>query len=106
MAAIELERVLALTAGPGPFFSHRAAGYLAMAYTARQDYPRAAATLAAALDESTPMETQGQRIVWLTRAELALAEGQAQQALVIAEQLIASLPNAAEHQPGCVPVLW
>jgi DNA-binding CsgD family transcriptional regulator len=105
-AAVELERALALTAGPGPFFSRRAAGYLARAYTARQDYPRAAATLVVVLDEATAMETQGQRIVWLARAELALAEGQAQQALAITELLIASLPHAAEREPGCVPALW
>lgn len=105
-AAVELERALALTAGPGPFFSRRAAGYLAMAYTARQDYPRAAATLATVLDETTAMETQGQRIVWLALGELALAEGQAQRALAIAERLIASLAHAAERGPGCVPALW
>lgn len=101
-----LDQALALTARLGPFFSRRAAGYLALACVARRDYARAAAVLAPLVEDTTPMETQGQRITWLARAELALAESEPQRALQIAERLIASIGPAAARVPGCVPALW
>lgn len=105
-ARIQLEQALAASAGLGLFFTRRVAGYLALACIAQQDLERASVVLADLLDETTPMETQGQRLNWLARAELARAEGQPQLALQIAEQLIASAVHAAQSEAGCVPALW
>jgi DNA-binding CsgD family transcriptional regulator len=103
-ARTQLEAALATAAGLGLFFSRRAAGYLALICIAQRDTARAAAVLAPLLDADTAMETQGQRIDWVARAELALAEGDAPLALQIAEHLIATAPHAAE--PGSIPTLW
>lgn len=105
-ARAHLDEALALAESLGPFFTRRAAGYLAMACIAQRDRAGAAAVLAPLLDEATPMETQGQRIGWLARAELALADGEPQLALAIAGRLIATAPHAAERGPGCIPALW
>lgn len=105
-ARAELEQALSIARGLGPFFTRRVVGYLTLTYLGLGDRDRAAATLAELLDEVTPMETQGQRIDWLARAELALADGEPQRALAIAEGLIATATHAAERGAGCIPALW
>ena len=90
----------------GAFFTRRVGAYLALACIALGDLAGAAEVLAPLLDATTPLETQGQRLVWLAQAELALAHGRAEEALTIGEQLIASAPHAAERGDRCISALW
>lgn len=68
-------------------------GFLTTAHLANNDLARADALLRESLSSDTPMRTFGQRRIWLARAELALAQGDPQLALRIADELIASAPN-------------
>jgi DNA-binding CsgD family transcriptional regulator len=101
-----LERAMALADGIGVFFGRRIAGYLVLTAVAQRDTARAAAVLAPFLDDTTPMDTQGQRLAWVARAELALAQGEPQQALDIAGRLIAAATHTGMQPAGCIPVLW
>lgn len=101
-----LEQALGSAQALGAFFTRRIAAYLAFACIAQRDLARASEVLAPLLDEATPMETQGQRLNWLARAELALAEGEPQLAHTITGRLIASAVHADVRGAGCVPALW
>jgi ATP/maltotriose-dependent transcriptional regulator MalT len=62
------------------------------------DLVRAESILNAETSANTPTQTVGQRMVWCARAELALARGDAELALEITDQLIASAANvSAQH---------
>jgi DNA-binding CsgD family transcriptional regulator len=50
-----------------------------------------------------PMRTQGQRLLWQARAELALARGRPDDALAIADRLYASAANLTDE--GAIPLL-
>jgi DNA-binding CsgD family transcriptional regulator len=65
----------------------------------------AAATLAGALTPPGAAQTLGQRLVWAARAELALAQGQAEQAVTLVDQLCADAPNWASAGQGAIPRL-
>lgn len=78
--------------------------FLGLTYLLQQDHTAAEATLNAALEADAAMQTIGQRLVWSARAELALARGNFELALEIAERLIASATNlSSEH---VLPRLW
>jgi DNA-binding CsgD family transcriptional regulator len=106
IAREHLERALVIAGDIGAFFARRVAGYLALTCVAQRDLARAAEALAPVLDDATPMETQGQRLDWLARAELALAAGEPGRALQIADRLVATAVHADERGAGCVPSLW
>jgi DNA-binding CsgD family transcriptional regulator len=105
-AQVHLERAGTLAKEIGVFFRRRVAGYLALTAIAQRDLAGAAALLTPLLTDTTPMETQGQRLDWVAGATLALANNNPQHALNIADRLIASVAHAEEHEPGCVPMLW
>jgi DNA-binding CsgD family transcriptional regulator len=74
------------------------AGLLTTTYLAQGSIAQAEAVLAEALPPGTPFQSAGQRSAWCGRAELALAKHQPEEALRIAEALIASTPNATAQQ--------
>jgi DNA-binding NarL/FixJ family response regulator len=67
-------------------------GFLVPTYILQNDLSSAEAALATYSTE-LPMETVGQRQAWYARAELSLVQGNANDALEIADQLIASVPG-------------
>jgi ATP/maltotriose-dependent transcriptional regulator MalT len=70
-------------------------GYLASVCILQNDLSGAEAILATELTADTPAQNQMQRLCWCARAELALARGEPDLALSIADRLIASDPNMA-----------
>jgi DNA-binding CsgD family transcriptional regulator len=101
-----LEAGLALARPLGSFFVRNAAGFLVSTCIAQRDFARAEVVLADALDQDTPMETQGQRATWCACAELALASGDPSRALQVVGRLIASAAQAERYGAGCIPRLW
>ena len=79
-------------------------GFLARVYLLQQDFTKTEAVLTAALEADAAMQTIGQRLVWATRAELALARGDPGLALDITERLIASAANLSDEH--IIPRLW
>jgi DNA-binding CsgD family transcriptional regulator len=79
--------------------------FLATAYTRQGELALAEATLRQRLTPDLPMQTMPQRQLWCARAELALAEGDAKQALEIVERLIASAPNVESAGERAIPRL-
>jgi DNA-binding CsgD family transcriptional regulator/tetratricopeptide (TPR) repeat protein len=77
-----------------------AAGLLASTLAEQRDLRRAEAVLALALGPDTPNESQGQRLVWCARAQLALAAAEPAVALQIIEKLAVSTPNASPERPN------
>lgn len=73
------------------------AGYLATTYVRQGEFARAETLLADVL-------ANGTRLCWCARGELALARGQAQTALDIADRLIASAAHATPET--VIPRLW
>ena len=73
--------------------------YLALAYLLRHEFPRAEATLKTIMPREQQPDNFFERQVARVWGELALAQGAAQVALRIAEQLIASAPGDARPQP-------
>ncbi|MDE3091569.1 MAG: hypothetical protein KGJ80_19540 [Chloroflexota bacterium] len=67
---------------------------------------RAESILDDAVQHDTPMQTLGQRLCWCARAELALARGEEESALEIADRLIASAPNVMANGKRVIPRLW
>jgi tetratricopeptide (TPR) repeat protein len=89
-----LARALALARDTGSVnWIRLSAAYLAMACLRAGDPSEAAALLDEVLDADGPLETISQRLVWLARAELALARGAPGRAVRIAEGLLASAPR-------------
>jgi DNA-binding CsgD family transcriptional regulator len=106
MARDHLERALAAAQSLGAFFVRNAAGYLALVLIAQRELERAAHLLDATLAPDAPMETQGQRVAWCARAELALGAGDPQAALAVVDRLIASALHVEHFGAGCIPRLW
>jgi tetratricopeptide (TPR) repeat protein len=79
-------------------------GFLARAYLLQQDFTKTEAVLTAALEADAAMQTIGQRLVWATRAELALARGDPGPTLDITERLITSAANLSNEH--VIPRLW
>jgi tetratricopeptide (TPR) repeat protein/DNA-binding CsgD family transcriptional regulator len=78
--------------------------YQALAYLLEGQRKHAEATLQAAMPrEQEPRTLSERRLAWVW-GELALAQGEPQVALQIAEQLIASAPGEIRSQP--IPRLW
>ncbi len=104
-AAVEhLERAVALANEIGSLTWLRiASGELGAACVAAGELARAEAVLLAATGGERPLETIGGRLVGAGQAELALARGEAQQALQLVDQLIATAPHARET---AIPRLW
>jgi len=99
-----LEQALTLAMETGSLhWIHCATGYLASLCTAQNELDRATAILDSSLPADSPSQTLGQRLAWCARAEHALARGDAEVALQIADQLIASTPNLS--QAGAIPRL-
>jgi ATP/maltotriose-dependent transcriptional regulator MalT len=80
-------------------------GFLAAVYIANGDLARAESVLEAVLDEETAMHTLGQRLCSCSKAELALARGQADQALFITAQLSANVQNMRSDSLDTLPRL-
>jgi predicted Zn-dependent protease len=68
---------------------------------AQRQLGHAESVLNAALEPDAPAETTAQRLVWCTRADLALAMGCAERALEIAEKLSA----ARQKYPNARPIV-
>jgi DNA-binding CsgD family transcriptional regulator/tetratricopeptide (TPR) repeat protein len=79
-------------------------GYLASVCVVQTDLSRAEAVLDAFLTADTPTQTQMQRLCWCARAELALAGGEPESALLIIDRLIASDLNLTSG--AVIPRLW
>lgn len=75
------------------------APYLALAYTMRREFPRAAAALETILPAERKPGNLFERRAARVWGELALAQGEATRALAIAEQLLASVPGDVSPQP-------
>jgi DNA-binding CsgD family transcriptional regulator/tetratricopeptide (TPR) repeat protein len=80
-------------------------GALAAAYIAANQLARAETALGAMLGRDTPAETLGQRLCWCARAELALARSEPDQALVIADRLLATAVYTGSADQAAVPRL-
>jgi tetratricopeptide (TPR) repeat protein len=85
-------------------FVRQCAVALALACILRNDLARAAKVLDSAFSPGTETRTFTQQLYGYACAELALAQGDAAQALSILDELIASVPNAITRT--VVPRLW
>jgi DNA-binding CsgD family transcriptional regulator/tetratricopeptide (TPR) repeat protein len=96
-----LEHALTLARAAGSWhWIRNAAAFLAAACIEDGDLARAEAVLDEALGHDEPALTLGQRLVWCARAELAVARGDADHALEIADRLIASATSARPTTAG------
>jgi len=88
-----LERALELAHELGSHvWAPYAAARLALAYTLEREFSRASAVIDRELGAETPAESAPERQLWCARAELLLARGTPDDALVIADKLAATLP--------------
>ncbi|MCL5998744.1 MAG: tetratricopeptide repeat protein [Chloroflexi bacterium] len=95
-----LEQALALAKGTNSrHWIRTASGFLASVCIEQNDLTSADNILQFALPPNTPARTVGQRASWYARAELALAQHDAEQALHITAQLINDSPKSASGQP-------
>ncbi|MCL7455076.1 MAG: tetratricopeptide repeat protein, partial [Anaerolineae bacterium] len=86
------------------FWTYSVSGLLALTCIEQGALDEAQGVLDTVLNPALPMETIGQRLVWLARATLAQAAGDPELALEIAGRLIDS---AANLEPGqAIPRLW
>jgi tetratricopeptide (TPR) repeat protein len=91
-----LEQALALASAVNSLHWIRtASGLLASVCVAQGDFIRAQAVLDQALPPGTPARSPGQRLSWAARAEMALAQGNPDQALRAVDQLITHSPASA-----------
>lgn len=105
VAREHLERALALARAIGSrVWLGIVSGLFAEVCVALRQLPGADAALNTSMAASTPTRTLDERMLWRARAELALASGEAAEALRIVESLIASDPNASAT--AIVPRLW
>jgi DNA-binding CsgD family transcriptional regulator len=101
-----LEQALELAKEVGSFFhAHGATGTLIALFLLEHDLARAEGLLNAEFKPDLPMQTLGQRRMWLGRAEFALAQGDPGLALQITDRLIASAANMAHGDVGAIPSL-
>jgi DNA-binding CsgD family transcriptional regulator len=100
-----LEEALALARAVGSrVWVGLTSAYLALVYGAQGKLEPAEAILDEVLGSDAPMQTQGQRLCWYARGEVALRRGKAETALSIAEGLIASAANLTAET--VIPHLW
>jgi DNA-binding CsgD family transcriptional regulator len=104
-ARTSLEQALALAHEGGSWNWIRIiSSFLAQTLILQQDLALTDSILSATLEPDAPMQTIGQRLVWVARAELALARSNPGLALDITDRLIASAANLTDE---CViPHLW
>jgi DNA-binding CsgD family transcriptional regulator len=105
-AQAHLELAQGMAREAGSFFVQIVNGFLASIYVAQGELALAETIIEAALGAAGAAQTQGQRLAWCARAELALAHHQPEAALQILDGLIASAPNVEQSGPGCIPRLW
>ncbi len=99
MARSHLEQALALAHEIGSLYWIRnASAFLALVSIRLHDLAQAESLLTTACGLDTPAQTLVQRVVWCMHAELALAQGRADQALATADQLIASAANVSDER--------
>ena len=104
VAHAHLEQALRLSHEIGSLWWMRnASAFLAAVSIRLHDLAQAQSLLTSACGLDTPAQTQVQRLVRYMHAELALAQGRPDQALAIANQLIASAANVADE--GSIPHL-
>ncbi len=104
VAHAHLEQALRLSQEIGSLWWIRnASAFLAAVSLRLHDLAQAESLLTSACGLDTPAQTQVQRLVWYMHAELALAQGRPDQALAIADQLIASAANVSDE--GSIPHL-
>lgn len=90
-----LERAATLARAIGSrFWLNIAAGLLAGVLAETGDLASAESVLNAVLTPETPAKTVGERLLWCTSAERALARRDAQRTLRVIEQLFANTPGA------------
>ena len=101
-----LEAVLPLARDLGSvFWVHQITYSLAQAYLLTHDPQHAEAALAAVLPREQRSRNLSERWVCLAWGELALAQGQPDQAVQIAEELLSTVPGAATAAGG-QPIPW
>ncbi|MEP7356156.1 MAG: LuxR C-terminal-related transcriptional regulator, partial [Anaerolineales bacterium] len=82
-----------------------ATGYLVSVLVAAGQLKLASAALSTRPTAPSAAPTLGQRLIQAARAELALAQGGADLAITIVDQLYASAPNWPSNGPGAIPRL-
>lgn len=87
-----------------PTWIHITASALARVYLQQDDLERARTYLEKVIDRETAMDSLGRRYGWVVRAEIALTEGNPDEALDITERLIRSVPGKSPGQ--VVTHLW
>jgi DNA-binding CsgD family transcriptional regulator len=101
-----LEQALILAKEVGSIYhAHVSAGCLIALCLMEHDFARAEALLNLEFKPDLPMQTLGQRRIWLGRAEFVLAQGNAHLALQIVDRLLASAANMAHRDVGAIPAL-
>ncbi len=99
-AAVELETALPLAQSLGSaLWVGIIAAHLVLTYLLRGDLERAEAAITAATGPNIGLPAAAQRRLALARAQLALAQGHGDTALQAAQELIDSVPGAADTQP-------
>jgi predicted ATPase/DNA-binding XRE family transcriptional regulator len=94
----ELRGALALAEEiASPFWVRMSAGAVVSALAGAGRHDEAAVALGGRLSDDTPMTTLGGRNLWASAADLALAAGDAHQALQLADRLIETLPGTASR---------
>lgn len=78
---------------------------LALTFILQHEFLQAETILNTALAADAPAQTLGQRLIWFARAELALARNEPEQALQIAERLIASAVHVETAGQATIPLL-
>lgn len=94
----ELERMLSLAHDvDSPMWIGTAVAGLASTWIELGKTSEAARLLTEVMDDSTPMRTQGQRLLWVARSELDLARERPSEALVIVDRLYATARNLVQE---------
>lgn len=82
-----------------------ALGHLVWILVLQNEMSEAETLLQSLLTPGLPMVTYGQGFLWLRQAEFSLTNGDPEQALQIADRLIASAPPPHSPSPGVIPNL-
>ena len=101
-----LEESVALAKESGSLFHLRqGAGYLALLLIGDGEIDQAESLLGSVLTPQLSPRPLAQRRVWVAQAELALAQGEPQQAIQIVDRLLATTAGAEGETGGVVPYL-
>jgi DNA-binding NarL/FixJ family response regulator len=101
-----LEQALSLAREHSSMYRLRlVTGILAKAYVAGNQLARAEELLNSFPSPETAAQTLGQRLCWCARAELALARDEPEQAVAIADRLIATAVNVENGDQSTIPGL-